>query len=518
MIIVNNKELRNIQEQVEKNKNDIEHIVKSGGVLDEFGIKVVGEVSTIQELPTVAAYKEAHVDWEYGDAYAVGTAAPYTLMILTRANDTIIEDHWFNIGNFPEPGPQGEQGIPGPKGDTGAQGSRGAAGPIGPQGPQGPQGAQGPRGLKGDKGDTGPQGPVGPKGADGTVSFNDLTPEQQESLKGPKGDKGDTGPQGPEGPQGPQGIPGKDGKDGAPGATGPEGKQGPKGDTGEQGPIGPQGPQGNIGPAGPKGDKGDKGDPGDIGPQGPKGDTGPMGPEGPQGPQGEIGPEGPKGDIGPIGPEGQQGPQGEIGPQGPQGPKGDPGSYKYIKEDGDINSPYPLTNNTLAIYNGDGTNLKNPLSVGIYNGLEGQNVLVSKLILDGYLAYKIPAIGSTNGEWNGIKVDRDGLYVQTGTDYSVSWLGSIQSPNKDRVSTSELVATQPYVTNAIANKQDKLDSYSNSASVSGNTLTINYKVKQADNTYVDTPVEFSTGISGSETWTFELDDGTTVTKTILLGA
>ena len=92
MIIVNNKELRNIQEQVEKNKNDIEHIVKSGGVLDEFGIKVVGEVSTIQELPTVAAYKEAHVDWEYGDAYAVGTAAPYTLMILTRANDTIIED------------------------------------------------------------------------------------------------------------------------------------------------------------------------------------------------------------------------------------------------------------------------------------------------------------------------------------------------------------------------------------------------------------------------------------------
>ena len=491
MIIVNNKELRNIQEQVEKNKNDIEHIVKSGGVLDEFGIKVVGEVSTIEELPTVAAYKEAHVDWEYGDAYAVGTAAPYTLMILTRANDTIIEDHWFNIGNFPEPGPQGEQGIPGPKGETGAQGSRGERGAMGPQGPQGPQGAQGPRGLKGDKGDTGPQGPEGPKGADGTVSFDQLTPEQQASLKGPKGDKGDTGPMGPQGPQGIQGIPGE---------QGPIGLQGPKGDTGEQGPIGPQGPKGDtgdIGPQGLQGPKGDKGDPGDIGPQGPKGD---------------------QGDIGPIGPEGPQGPQGDIGPEGPQGPKGDPGtSYKYIKEDKDINSPIQGGSPKLAIYNEHGSSLKNPLCVGIYNG---KNSGISKLILDGKLAYKVP-INSTSEEWTGIKVDSSGVYVQTGTNYDPLWLSSdpySANIDMDLVSTSELVATQPYVTNAIATKQDKLDSYSNSASVSGNTLTINYKVKQADNTYLDTPVEFTTGISGSETWTFELEDGTTVTKTVLLGA
>ena len=495
MIIVNNKELRNIQEQVEKNKDDIEHIVKSGGVLDEFGIKVVGEVSTIEELPTVAAYKEAHVDWEYGDAYAIGTAAPYTLMILTRANDTITEDHWFNIGNFPEPGPQGEQGIPGPKGDTGAQGSRGATGPMGPQGPQGPQGAQGPRGLKGDKGDTGPQGPEGPKGADGTVSFDELTPEQQASLKGPKGDKGDTGPEGPEGPQGPQGI------QGIPGEQGPIGLQGPKGDTGEQGPIGPQGPKGDtgdIGPQGLQGPKGDKGDTGDIGPQGPKGDTGPIGPEGPQGPQGEIGPE------------------------GPQGPQGDPGtSYKYIKEDSDIQFPYSpemIGSHALAMYGGyQGGESIDTLNVGIYNG---KNTTVSKLILDGKLAYKVP-ISSTTGEWTGIKVDSSGVYVQTGTNYNPRWLSSDPEHivgQKDIVSTSELVATQPYVTNAVATKQDKLDSYSNSASVSGNTLTINYKVKQVDNTYVDTPVEFSTGISGSETWTFELEDGTTVTKTVLLGA
>ena len=145
--------------------------------------------------------------------------------------------------------------------------------------------------------------------------------------------------------------------------------------------------------------------------------------------------------------------------------------------------------------------------------------MISKLILDGKLAYKVPISEPTNGEWTGIKVDSSGVYVQTGTNYTTSWLSSDPLLNeKDIVSTSELVATQPYVTNAIATKQDKLDSYSNSASVSGNKLTINYKVKQADNTYLDTPVEFTTGISGSETWTFELDDGTTVTKTILLGA
>ena len=56
---------------------------------------------------------------------------------------------------------------------------------------------------------------------------------------------------------------------------------------------------------------------------------------------------------------------------------------------------------------------------------------------------------------------------------------------------------------------------------SGTIATSGYYLsvdKKADNTYVDTPVEFTTGISGSETWTFELEDGTTVTKTVLLGA
>ena len=47
----------------------------------------------------------------------------------------------------------------------------------------------------------------------------------------------------------------------------------------------------------------------------------------------------------------------------------------------------------------------------------------------------------------------------------------------------------------LATKQDKLDSYSDSASVANDKLTINYKVKQEDGTYSDVPVEFQGGSS-----------------------
>lgn len=124
MITIDNKQFRNLEEQVLKNKDDIENLIASGGVLDEFGIKVVGTVDKLADLPSVAEYKAAHIDWEYGDAYAVGTSAPYDMYILTRADDTHTSDYWFNIGQFPAPGPKGD------KGDTGATGSQGTRGSI----------------------------------------------------------------------------------------------------------------------------------------------------------------------------------------------------------------------------------------------------------------------------------------------------------------------------------------------------------------------------------------------------
>ena len=125
-----------------------------------------------------------------------------------------------------------EQGgyIKGPKGDQGIQGIQGLKGDVGPQGEQGPEGPQGPRGYTGD---TGPKGDTGERG-----------PQGEQGIQGPKGEQGDIGP------------------------------------AGEQGPIGPEGPMGPQGPIGPEGPKGDKGDPGEQGPEGPMG---------PQGPKGDIG-------------------------------------------------------------------------------------------------------------------------------------------------------------------------------------------------------------------------------------
>lgn len=274
MLKFGNKEFRNLQEQVLKNMQNIASIKGGTAVLDEFGIKVVGEVDSLQDLPSVIDYKTAHEDWEYGDAFAIGTQPPYTLVILTRAGDEITADHWFNIGSFPAPGPKGDTGA---RGEVGPQGPQGNAGPAGQDAGFGivsanavdlAQGASatatvtksGPNTATnltftfGIPQGTGPQGPQGPKGD--AFTYDDFTPEQLEAL---------TGPQGPEGPAG---------------QTGP---QGPKGETGD---TGPAGPQGAVGPQGPQGIQGIQGE---TGPQGPEGAQGPRGPEGPQGPAGADG-------------------------------------------------------------------------------------------------------------------------------------------------------------------------------------------------------------------------------------
>ena len=158
MITVDGKQLRNLQEQVEKNKQDILYMLEEEGVLNQFGIKVIGQETSIAALPDPTTYTG-----DYGDAYAIGTEAPYNLYIFTRPNGTHPNPYWFNIGKFPMPGPKGDKGD---KGDTGATGATGAKGDTGAQGPQGatgatgPKGATGPIGPKGDKGDIGPVGPA----------------------------------------------------------------------------------------------------------------------------------------------------------------------------------------------------------------------------------------------------------------------------------------------------------------------------------------------------------------------
>lgn len=176
-----------------QNQSDIQYLLKEGGTLNEFGIRVIGIVENASQLPDPATYTG-----EFGDAYAVGTASPYTFYIYTRQVSGQTGKFWFNIGLFPAPstvpGPIGPQGIQGPQGTRGSTWQSQSGAPTttnnnpndqaldtvtgnvyqfvngqwqyvgnirGPQGIQGIQGIQGPQGIQGQ---TGPAGPAGPQG------------------------------------------------------------------------------------------------------------------------------------------------------------------------------------------------------------------------------------------------------------------------------------------------------------------------------------------------------------------
>ena len=251
MLTIGNEEFRNLEEQVEKNKNDILFILEEEGTLNQFGIKVVGQVANVSGLPDPVTYTG-----DFGDAYAVGTVSPYEMHIYTRANGTHPNNYWFNIGRFPVPGPKGEDGAIGPQGPEGKQGP---IGPVGPQGKQGPQGIQGPVGPKGAQGVQGPQGPQGVPGQSfqivGIIANTSLLPTPTQAIRNQAYLVGDAAPYDLYVITGDSNLYWSN-------AGQITGVQGPKGDTGEQGPIGPQGPKGDTGEQGPQGIQGPQGEPG----------------------------------------------------------------------------------------------------------------------------------------------------------------------------------------------------------------------------------------------------------------
>ena len=204
-MIFDGKLYLNLEKQVHKNKEDIEYIINEEGALNQFGLRVVGQVDTISDMPTIQAYKQSNPNWEYGDAFMVGASTAEatvvdvdnaTLLVLTRANTVYPNDFWMNLGKFPKPGPVGPQG---PQGEQGIQGEHGLDVTSGAGLPttQPPQGTTYINATTGDvyrrynniwqligniKGATGSIGPAGPQG-----------------KTGPIGPKGDTGPQGPRG-------------------------------------------------------------------------------------------------------------------------------------------------------------------------------------------------------------------------------------------------------------------------------------------------------------------------------
>ena len=120
------KEYRSLEAQVEKNKDDITKIFDTNLLLAEFGIKVIDNVATEQEL--LRRYPPASYYGDFGNAVLVGTETPFDYYIWTREfpdeidPENPVNGEWFNIGQFPLPGPQGQ---PGPQGNPGSRGQRG---------------------------------------------------------------------------------------------------------------------------------------------------------------------------------------------------------------------------------------------------------------------------------------------------------------------------------------------------------------------------------------------------------
>ena len=164
----------NLENQVLKNKVDIQNLQTSEKVLATFGIKVIGTAANSTLIPTVEFYKASNPDWGYGDAYAVGTASPYEFYILTRKDENHTEDYWFNLGV-----------IKGPKGDPGADGANGADGKDGVS----PTVAVGTV----TTGNPGTPVSVTNGGTSTNVVLNFRIPKGATGDKGAKGDKGDTG-------------------------------------------------------------------------------------------------------------------------------------------------------------------------------------------------------------------------------------------------------------------------------------------------------------------------------------
>ena len=105
MLKFGNREFRNLQEQVLKNMCDIQDIEQGATVLATFGIKVVGQVNQASDLPAPATYTG-----NLGDAFLVGTQAPYDYYIYAKAYDGQEQPAFYNLGQFPKPGPKGDTG------------------------------------------------------------------------------------------------------------------------------------------------------------------------------------------------------------------------------------------------------------------------------------------------------------------------------------------------------------------------------------------------------------------------
>lgn len=133
-IEIDGKVYRNLQEQVEKNMDDIEKLEKQ--------LPYNGPYDTTDDIPSDKLVNCG--------TYLIGTEEPYTIYKYDEQSET-----FSDLGYFGATGPQGIQGPQGPQGPQGIQGIQGVQGEQGPQGETGPEGPEGPQGPQGEQGPAG---------------------------------------------------------------------------------------------------------------------------------------------------------------------------------------------------------------------------------------------------------------------------------------------------------------------------------------------------------------------------
>lgn len=177
----------NLEQQVQKNKEDILRHYQIERVIADWGIRIIGRMDEWETPPTQS--------YEYGDAFAVGPeGGPFVFYIYTRGNP----DYWFDYGAISIVGPQGPagEGLPGPRG------ARGSKWYIGNNQPTGTEIREGDMWLQ---------------SSTGNIYIFTISGSQNWSYAGNIiGPQGIPGPEGKQGPQGPRGLQGPQGKDGNP--------------------------------------------------------------------------------------------------------------------------------------------------------------------------------------------------------------------------------------------------------------------------------------------------------------
>ena len=244
---------------------------------------------------------------------------------------------------------------------------------------------------------------------------------------------------------------------------------------------------------------------GPTGPQGPKGNTGAVGPTGPKGNTGPTGPQGPIGDKGDTGAAGPTGPKGAVGPAGPTGPKGDPGTSA------DVSSiDFPFGQETVGYNTTDGITLVGQTRLTDTAGATSD--AATDIAIPIFPGQGIDINAKADG--TGVEINNTNIIAleySTPTQSIVSKINDADIAAKyddydNVISTTYATKTELPVYKTIPdgaiykiNNKDIAATYDDG----GNIISNIYATK----TFVN---------NKAEAWTFTLDDGTTVTKNVLV--